>query len=348
MPHRRSLAALVVAALATPLLTAPPAQARAPRVTWSDTTVVAGEPVRVTVDPTTRPKGSKLVLQRSYLDRWRRVDDTTERTRDGLALDVPTAQYGTFDYRVIAKDGRKVVATSRTREVTVSPSWDPVGRPRQHRLTEGGDGHKIRWDPCAGPITWTFNPDHMPHHGRKQLRAGFRRIERATGLHFEYAGTTGQKPNPFGTEIRNGADLIIGWRTARDYRLFRHQPQVVGEGGNTHRYGYREADGTRASRAISGGVVLNASRDRKLDEGFGRGYTWGEVIVHEIGHVLGLGHIGARTQVMYFQTIRRDANWGAGDLRGLTKVGNSRGCLTRTPQRATAPREGGTAHIKHR
>jgi hypothetical protein len=347
MPRRRSLAALVTAALATPLLAALPAHAAAPRVTWSDTDVVAGEPVRATVDPATRPKGSVLVLQRKYLDGWRRADGSAERTRRGLVLDVPTDQYGTFDHRVIAKEGRTVVATSRTRAVTVRPPYDPVGRARQHRLTEGGDDRPIRWDPCAGPITWTFNPDHSPTRALRQLRSGFKRVTRATGLDFEYAGRTDQKPNPFGRNIRNGADVIIGWRTARDYDLFADNPQVVGEGGNTHSYGFREGDGRRVSKALSGGVVLNASRDRRLGDGYGRGYTWGEVIIHEIAHVLGLSHTPSRKQVMYYQTIRRDAAWGAGDLRGLSRVGDRRGCLTRASDRVTGERRGGTAHVAH-
>lgn len=348
MPHRRSLAALAAVALATPLLAAPPAHAVAPRVSWSDTTAVAGDRVRATVDADTRPRGTKLVLQRKYLDGWRKAGGPAKRTRRGFALDVPTAQYGTFKYRVAAKDGRRVVATSRSRRVAVRPSYEPVGSAKHHRLTTGGDRRTIRWNPCAGSITWTFNPRHAPTRGLKQVKQGFRRIQRATGLEFEYAGVTSQKPNPFGQDISNGADLIIGWRTARDYRLFRDHRQVVGEGGNSHRYGFREADGTRISRAVSGGVVLNANQDRNLGNGFGRGYTWGEVIIHEIGHVLGLSHVGSRKQVMYFQTIRRSAEWGAGDLRGLRKVGDSRGCLTRAPSREVPAREGTEAHVTHR
>lgn len=346
MPHHRSLAALVTAALAIPLLAAPPAHAVTPRVAWSDTTVLAGATVRATVDPQTRPKGTTLTLQREYLDGWRRADGTAERTRRGFVLDVPTDQYGTFDYRVIATKGRRVVAASRTRAVQVRPSYDPVGRAGRHRLTEGGDGRRIRWNPCAGAIAWTFNPDHAPTRALRQLKSGFNRVSRATGLEFEYAGTTDQKPNAFGRNIRNGADVIVGWRTARDYDLFADHPQVVGEGGNTHSYGFQEGDGRRVSKAVSGGVVLNASRDRRLDNGFGRGYTWGEVIIHEIAHVLGLSHTPSRTQVMYFQTIRRDADWGAGDLRGLSKVGDRRGCLTRAPSRAAAGAER-TAQVRH-
>ncbi len=347
MPPRRSLAALVAATLATPLLAAPPAQAAALTVTWTDTAVVAGDRVRAVVDPRSRPKGAVLVLQRKYLDRWRKADDSARRTRRGLVLDVPTEQYGPFAYRVVAKDGRRTVARTPTRTVRVRPAYDPPGRARQHRLSADANGRKIRWNPCAGPITWTFNPRHAPTRGLPQVRTGIRRIERATGLRFDYVGRTRQKPNPYGQDIRNGADLILGWRTARTYALFRDQPQVVGEGGNSHRYGFREADGTRTSKAVSGGVVLNASQDRRLGNGFGRGYTWGEVIIHEIGHVLGLSHVGSRKQVMYFQTLRRNADWGAGDLRGLYKVGDSRGCLTRVPARVVAHRQGTSAHVTH-
>ena len=352
MPHRRSLAALAAVALVSPLVSAAPAHAVRPAVSWSDTTVVAGDRVRATVDPATRPRGAKLVLQRKYLDRCRKADGPAERSRRGFVLEVPTDRYGTFKYRVVAKDGRRIVSTSRTRKVAVRPSYEPVGKPRQHRLTEGGDGRTIRWNPCAGPITWTFNPRHAPTRGLKQVKQGFRRVHRATGLEFEYVGTTRQKPNAFGEKVRNGADVILGWRTARDYRLFRDHRQVVGEGGNTHRYGFREADGSRTSKAVSGGVVLNANQDRRLANGFGRGYTWGEVIIHEIGHVLGLSHVDSSKQVMYFQTIRRKAEWGAGDLRGLQKVGSGRGCITRAGtkprSRAASELRGTTSHLTHR
>ena len=82
----------------------------------------------------------------------------------------------------------------------------------------------------------------------------------------------------YGRHLR-GADVIVGWRN-RGYAPFR-RPGAVGVGGNRFVTGYREADGTRVSRAVRGGVVLDAGRIGRLTNGFGRGYTWGEVLMHE-------------------------------------------------------------------
>jgi hypothetical protein len=68
--------------------------------------------------------------------------------------------------------------------------------------------------------------------------------------------------------------------------------------------------------------------------------------------VLGLSHVDSAKQVMFFQTIRRTAEWGAGDLRGLRKVGAGRGCITRPESRprsrTASDSRGTTTHVTHR
>jgi hypothetical protein len=179
-----------------------------------------------------------------------------------------------------------------------------------------------------------FNPARAPEGGLRLVRRGVARIEAATGLDFRYAGETSQAANPYGSGVR-GAKIIIGWR-AGSYQYFARNPGVVGVGGNTYLGGFREADRTRVSKAISGGVVLNAGWNTSLGGGFGEGHTWGEVVIHELGHVLGMGHVDAGSQIMYYSTTPRDATWGAGDLTGLTRLGNTRGCLVRAAGRTTA------------
>ena len=329
---------VVACALGAPLALPSASASARPDVSWSDRNVVAGATVKAVVDRSSRPAGTRLVLQRRHLDKWRAADKKADETRRGYVLVVPTDQFGKFSYRVVAK-GRNgnVVSRSTDTKVTVRPPYSPLGRKRQHTFA---DRPRVRWDSCR-EIRWVFNPEHSPKRALRQVRKGMRRIHLATGLDFDYVGRTDQKPNPYGHNV-DKADLIIGWRTAKDFRPFAKSPGTVGLGGNTYYSGFQEAHGSRINLAVQGGVVLNASMRRKLDNGFGKGATWGEVIIHELGHVMGLAHTGARSQIMYYSMRQRDASWGAGDLSGFRRLGDVRGCVERTPaRRADVPSKPG-------
>ncbi|MDX6325675.1 MAG: hypothetical protein QOK15_2029 [Nocardioidaceae bacterium] len=323
--------ALVSAALVSAGLGAVPATVAAtdatprPGVRFSSTDVVATTPVTVTVDPGTRPRGARFVLQRRYLDGWRTADRHAQPTRRGVVLDVPTDQFGRFRFRVaaVARSG-DVVSASPVERVRVRPRYRPVGSSTAYVFSARP---RIRWDSCR-PIRWAFYPHHSPRLALRQLKDGFRRMHRATGLDFDYAGRTGHKPVPAGRDLP-GIDVVVGWRTAQDYRAFHRHDDVVGVGGNSFYSGYQEADGTEVGKIFRGGVVLNADQDYRVTNGFGRGYTWGEVIEHELGHVVGLDHPDNTRQIMYYSVTRRNADWGAGDLAGLRQVGSVRGCLSR-------------------
>lgn len=303
-----------------------------PEVRYSDRSVVAGATAKAVVRKSTRPAGSALVLQRKHLDGWRTADSSAVRKRRGYVLQVPTDQVGRFSFRVVAKrDDGDVISTSDSATVTVRPPYEPVGRSGQHVFAAKP---RVRWDAC-GKVRWTFNPDASPRRALRQVREGIRRMHLATGLEFVYTGKTDQKTNPYGNNVK-GAHLIIGWRTAKDYGLFARNPRTAGVGGNRYYPGYQEADGSPVSKAVQGGVVLNASMRSRLSNGFGKGTTWGEVIIHELGHVLGLAHTDAESQIMYSSVVERNANWGAGDLAGLRRLGDVRGCLERSAARVTA------------
>lgn len=327
-------AASLAASLGLVVLPPGTAEARpAPQVSYTDSRFVAGKRVLAKVDPDSVPRGSRVLLQRRFPDRWRTADDTASTSRKGtLRFRVPSDQFGGFTYRVVAREGGRVVARSESHRVRVETGYDPRGRSSQYELS--GD-RRTRWDSCR-TLRWTFNPAHAPDRALRQLKAGVRRIHRGTGLEFDYVGKTMQKPNPYGSNLK-GADIILGWRTPSDYRLFADNPRVLGVGGTTSTSGYRDAEGA-VNRVLSGGVVFNAGWNSTLERGFGRGQTQGEVIIHELGHVVGLAHTASRKQIMYYASTDHDADWGAGDLHGLRRVGDTRGCLERSSSRVAEPR----------
>jgi predicted Zn-dependent protease len=76
-------------------------------------------------------------------------------------------------------------------------------------------------------------------------------------------------------------------------------------------------------------VVLDARQNSKFSWGFGRGATRGALLLHEIGHALGLMHVGVTSQTMYPSVVSRaSTGFNTGDLAGLRKLGRSAGCLS--------------------
>jgi hypothetical protein len=83
------------------------------------------------------------------------------------------------------------------------------------------------------------------------------------------------------------------------------------------------------SEYFVGHVVINATAAASNSGGFGGGATEGQVVLHELGHVMGLGHVYDDQQIM-FPTMRSSASaamYAAGDYTGLTKLGRGAGCI---------------------
>ena len=88
---------------------------------------------------------------------------------------------------------------------------------------------------------------------------------------------------------------------------------------------------------VTGNLVLNLDAVTDTDtrtpvpHGFGTGVNWGRIILHELAHVIGLGHVESRTSIMneaLTQQTLSSSEWGVGDLIGLRQLGREGGCVT--------------------
>ena len=184
-------------------------------------------------------------------------------------------------------------------------------------------GRPARWDPCR-PIAYVVQAGWIPDAGRADLTEALRRLSEASGLAFVDEGDTDEMPSGGRAAYqpdRSGerwAPLLVGWVP----------PELtdLGLGGGVQGVATAVAvAGRDGASLVTGQVVLDAAN--RLSPGFGPGTTDGEVLLHELAHAVGLGHVLDPTQVMYPQTTSSESVFGAGDRAGLAALGAPAGCL---------------------
>jgi hypothetical protein len=191
----------------------------------------------------------------------------------------------------------------------VTPPYDPAGDPADWRVYD----RQARWNPCR-TITYRVNTRRAPEGGRKMVKAAIAVLREANGLQFKYLGKT--KAIPFrddGGKQRSNAKLDIAWATSRQVHELRNG--TIGWGGLWW-------DGRKV--AYRGGISMLHNASMTSDPG--PGGTWHNLLIHELGHVMGLDHADTTAQVMYPQIPYSPGRYEAGDLNALERKGAAKGC----------------------
>ena len=204
----------------------------------------------------------------------------------------------------------------------------------------------VRWDPCQ-PVHYVVNPAQAPAGGVADVEEAFARLARVTGMTFVNDGMTDEQSRrgPYVEDRYPGrwAPILVVWNRQSGDRA---NVEVVGSG-----FPYRVQD-----VLVSGTLSLNAdavsdrAKGTPLPDGFGaasgfgaigaEGVTWGRVILHELAHVVGLGHTRDRDQLMYPDTAQQTSHttdYRSGDREGLSILGRASGCLESTPAPGPPP-----------
>ena len=264
---------------------------------------------RITLQGRIAPVGSTAPLaveQRLGSGAWQPLG-TVPVAADGtfsLALG-PRSRLGTWTVRAThpAEGAFVAGAGEATAKVTVTgvgkrTAWHPIA---------GTKKAPARWGTCR--IRYEVNQRRMPANGLADLREAMRRVTLATGITFRYRGRTAVVPQgSYGGPGLN--KIVVAWAPpARSGGLL---VDGVGGVGGTSR---------TSSRLLSGYVLMNSDYASKAEPGFGAGQPHGLVLMHELGHVVGLDHATDQKQIMAAGSPLPAAVWGAADLNGLRHVG---------------------------
>lgn len=174
-------------------------------------------------------------------------------------------------------------------------------------------GVPARWDKCT-PIGYRVNLANLPNGGLAEIHEAFKIISQLTSYDFVFVGTTDEIP--YSTEgwitREQLEDNMIYIAYADEEKVEGLTAGVVGYGGN-----YPVPTSNEGRRIIRGGMVLDTNNGNLKPWFVVKGR--GELIFHELGHVLNLGHTDDPSQSM-FGLIDGGPDRGifqSGDMTGL-------------------------------
>lgn len=204
-----------------------------------------------------------------------------------------------------------------------APAAAPAPTPDYTVHLRNPDGSPVRFNPCQ-THEYVVQPGSLTRElVAAEVGAGFAGLEEASGLAFRFAGFTIDRfPFPIDPGAPPPAPILVSYEAPNDSRALREGAPEYGDAG--HPLGGLTAAGPVTVRegltVLQGGaVVINASLEPEQRL---------RVLLHELGHLAGLGHAGDPDQIMASPVPQGGVmTYREGDRAGLGEVGAGGGCL---------------------
>ena len=197
-----------------------------------------------------------------------------------------------------------------------SPPIPPVGEGGfEFTATQPLSGDPVTYSPCD-VIHIVVNDRLTPPGAAGLIETAVTEISGHTGLQFAFDGTTDEQPAR-GAHRRDGGPALIAWSSPEE--VPRLAGDVAGLGGSTPQ---RHEQSGRL-RYVSGQVVLDAPQFADILERKNGWQVARAVVLHELGHLVGLDHVDDPSELM---SVQNDGvlDFGDGDRRGLALLGSGR------------------------
>ena len=184
-----------------------------------------------------------------------------------------------------------------------------------------GDDEPIGFDPCR-PVTVRINPERAPDGTAALVETAAARLSQASGIELDMGEETDARPQLGAVgelEQRQQSapvsdpEIVVIWSRPKETPSLARS--TVGVGGST-----AYAVGGARPYYLRGAVALDARplREALLRSDGPRRVT--AVIMHELAHALGLGHVKSDSELMNARSLGR-LDLGPGDRTGLALVG---------------------------
>nr|WP_287392431.1 matrixin family metalloprotease [Candidatus Microthrix sp.] len=255
---------------------------------------------------------------------------TAERWSDSGAGGIGWTGSGTVFGQRTTAEGRP----SPPSDASDTPLGNPPPRPQPGgsyafvQMRPDAPDKPVTYDPCR-TIRYVVNDAAAPPGADVMLAQAIDATSAATGLVFEYSGTTDEapdvkreayQPDRYGDQW---APVVIGWTTPEQ------QPDladaVAGQGGSAWlEVDDVEVDGRRVTTAtfVTGVIALDGPQIEMIARESPQGVAAARaVVLHELGHVVGLQHVNDPTELMNPENSAGVTDFAAGDLLGLNELG---------------------------
>jgi len=183
------------------------------------------------------------------------------------------------------------------------------------------DGSPSRWNPCQA-IPYVVDASEAPAGALAMVQSGLEAVSEATGLQFSYQGPSAEfasRQRPLTTD-GHWSPVLIAWQRP-------DQGDYLPSSGENGMGGFTAVTGPQGGWVdVTGQVALNVAAPQTSD--FAQSGGWTHLILHELGHLVGLAHVQDSSQVMYPVAVPGSAtSYGSGDMAGLAQLGSQAGCL---------------------
>jgi len=276
------------------------------------------------VEPRRRRRVAKLLRRMDRLDaarvRRRRMDAARRRAATAVGFLVLMIG-GLFIASLLGDDGSSSASgfPDRPADAQRAPIGEaPGGKDSDEYAfisTQDGSSDPVTYDPCV-PIHLVVDPDTIVDKGMKLLEEALDEVRDATGLTFVVDGLTDEAAREDGTVTGPDGEWLpvtVSWSDPK--RSGKLKGDVAGYAGSAPIV----RDGRRWF--VTGSVVLDGPQ---LADILDRRRGWSSarsVVMHELGHLVGLDHVDAPGQLMQPEGSDSLTWWGDGDLTGLAALG---------------------------